>query len=189
MTHQELKQELGSVGAVAAMLCVSQQTVRNWSCGRARPTAVTTRLLHLLGKLKREAPDVFASLIGWVGTDTRSVRERLDELGTPAYAADYLGVSRPVLDSWRSGATQRVDTVVRLLDVLGYVRALAPGVLEERPRVEPVVPGEATTQEAENKRDAALRAARIGLNVGRFTNDKVMIDSYEDAIRRLGGEL
>lgn len=185
MTPEDLKRELGSTAAVATMLCVSQQTVKNWSCGRGKPTAVTTRLIHLLGKLKREAPDVFASLVGWVGTDTRSVRERLDEMGTPSYVADYLGVSRPVLDAWRSGATQRVDTVVRLLDVLDLVRALAPGVLGERPKVTPVVPGEAVKLEHENKREAALSAARVGLNVARFRKSERDIAFYEDSIRRL----
>lgn len=185
MSPDELKRELGSTGAVASMLGVSHQTIKNWASGRARPTAVTVRLLHLLGRLKREAPDVFTSLIGWTGDDTRSVRERLDEIGTPAYVAEYLGVSRPVIDAWRSGATQRVAPLVRLLDVMDLVRLVSPGVLGERPRPVAVAPDAAATVETANKRDAALDAARRAVAVARRLGTAQEVERWEALLASL----
>lgn len=45
--------------------------------------------------------------------------------------ANYLGVSIPVYQSWETGLRDPSASVLRLLDVLGLVEALAPGVHAE----------------------------------------------------------
>jgi DNA-binding transcriptional regulator YiaG len=53
-------------------------------------------------------------------------RQRLG-LSQPRMAL-YLGVSIPVYQSWETGLRDPSASVLRLLDVLGVVEALAPGV-------------------------------------------------------------
>lgn len=56
-------------------------------------------------------------------------RQRLG-LSQPRMAS-YLGVSIPVYQSWETGLRDPSASVLRLLDVLGLVEALAPGVHAE----------------------------------------------------------
>ena len=55
--------------------------------------------------------------------DTRS-RLKL----SPAQMADYLGVPIYTLRKWESGERQGSATLLRLLDILGMVEALAPAL-------------------------------------------------------------
>lgn len=54
------------------------------------------------------------------------LRSRLDL--SPAQMADYLGVPIHTLRKWESGERSGSATLLRLLDVLGMVEALAPGL-------------------------------------------------------------
>jgi transcriptional regulator with XRE-family HTH domain len=54
------------------------------------------------------------------------LRSRLDL--SPAQMADYLGVPIYTLRKWESGERGGSATLLRLLDVLGLVEALAPGL-------------------------------------------------------------
>lgn len=54
------------------------------------------------------------------------LRSRLDL--SPAQMADYLGVPIYTLRKWESGERSGSATLLRLLDVLGMVEALAPGL-------------------------------------------------------------
>lgn len=53
-------------------------------------------------------------------------RSRLDL--SPAEMADYLGVPIYTLRKWESGERQGSATLLRLLDILGMVEALAPAL-------------------------------------------------------------
>lgn len=54
------------------------------------------------------------------------LRSRLDL--SPAQMADYLGVPIHTLRKWESGERSGSATLLRLLDVLGMVEALAPAL-------------------------------------------------------------
>ena len=54
------------------------------------------------------------------------LRSRLDL--SPAQMADYLGVPIHTLRKWESGERSGSATLLRLLDILGMVEALAPGL-------------------------------------------------------------
>lgn len=56
------------------------------------------------------------------------LRSRLDL--SPAQMADYLGVPLYTLRKWESGERSGSATLLRLLDVLGMVEAMAPALHE-----------------------------------------------------------
>lgn len=185
MTHEDLLDRLGSTAATAVHLAVSYHTVENWRMGRYSPPAVTTRLLGILDHLYREAPLVADALVGWVGSDTRTVRERLDALGSPGDAAVLLGVSRATVDGWRSGTTQRVGPVVRLLDVIALVRVLVPGVVDEHRVMAPVARVEGTPATVDRRREHAIASARMFARMCREGGDAAGASQWESQARRL----
>ena len=63
---------------------------------------------------------------------TRRLTETRARLGfTQPRMADYLGVPVATYQSWEMGLREPSAAVMRLLDVLGIVEALAPGVHAE----------------------------------------------------------
>lgn len=72
---------------------------------------------------KPQTPKNPGSTLALLLADTRS---RLDL--SPAEMADYLGVPIHTLRKWESGERSGSATLLRLLDVLGIVEAMAPAL-------------------------------------------------------------